>query len=700
MFMGMAEQTPDQTGSASAVRPRSYDQPLSFHLPRERPSKTIDVGRNGSSAALEPLGSILQLSAFHPYHGIVLASPYEQFDGARFRDQKYVRAYRKHMLNSVSSLTPGFGLRFDDPVDHVEIDLQTSSLATVTFDLPGGISVALSTRIEACGQLIQSAVLSSATTTVTRVSYTLGLGISVNRASYGQLTEGGPIPIPKSENHLRTHDGGAFFSVTNPHLGAHLEGCLEDGGETVPLHVLHAQTTTDVPIKAAVSRWVDILPGSETTIVARFQLFPDTEIRGGFLPLSAQLRLTEGLFQGWKNNGALGTFIIRRNLEYILGCLAVPVADHDVALMTDHVALPLGWNRDNYWQLWFMLNVRRNISALIYPEAMLEYRAAIDRVVQGHLIWVFRRAYRPQKFWHRSYLVTGKPKDGPTFQLDQQCYPLLELCDFHDNYPNETKLVQEIIFEGVPAEILTLLWSKRDAETGLFPTDETPGDDKVEYPFHFSSHVLLWYTLSRMIQLLEDVGSPSNLKIATLQEQASELQRVTMHHFVTSNQVNGEPVFAYLSDGHGHHTHYHDANDIPTLFAAKWDFIKPTRELGVWKNTMDWATSPDNAGGYFGGGGDDSQPFAGLGSVHTPDPWTLGYFQEFMYANMTGNATAQRDAWRRIRGVVLFDGTFSEAVDAATGAVTSKAWFNWPGCMIGSALIPSLKELEQIVVSD
>lgn len=401
---------------------------------------------------------------------------------------------------------------------------------------------------------------------------------------------------------------------------------------------------------------------------------------------------------------------------------------------------------------------------------MAGYTAAIDRTCRGHLLWVFRRAQRPHGYWHRSYLVGGKPKDGPVFQLDQQCYPLLELCDFHDSYPAERALVRAVLAEGVPAAVLALLWARRDPDTGLFPTEETPGDDEVEYPFHFSSHVLLWHTLSRLAGLLRDVGAPPGLDVDDLRQRADSLRAATLSQFVTTTTTttttttmaaaaaaaisaggggvgsstgspggsadgssmsstplsssptstpsdadgasdvssdDGEPVFAYLCDGGGRHRLYHDANDMPTLFAAKWDFIGAAQGLGIWRNTMDWGVSEANESGYYGGGGGGShrdshenggrQPFAGLGSVHSPDPWTLGYFQEFMYAHMVGDGAAQDDAWRRIRGAMLFDGTFSEAVDAATGAVTSKAWFNWPGCMIGSAFIPSLKEREPIV---
>jgi uncharacterized protein len=338
-----------------------------------------------------------------------------------------------------------------------------------------------------------------------------------------------------------------------------------------------------------------------------------------------------------------------------------------------------------------MLNARRNLDALVEGYCLADYRRAIDRTALGHLLWVYRRAIRPEKFWVRSYIVTGRPKDGATFQLDTQCYPLLEMCEFYDTYPTERDVVKKILAEGVPSEVLHLLWSKQDEFTGLFPTDETPADDEAEYPFHLSNHILLWHTLNRMQQLLKEIGETWNLKIADLERRAKRLRSTVLKHFVVPRESDGEPFFAYLCDGKGNYRLYHDSNDLPTLFAVKWGFIELAHEVAIWKNTMDFGVSSENAEGYFGGG-----PFAGLGSVHTPDPWTLGYFQEFIYAHMIGNKEAQDDAWRRITGAMPFDGIFSEAVDARTGAITSKAWFSWAGCMIASAFIPSLKERERI----
>lgn len=122
----------------------------------------------------------------------------------------------------------------------------------------------------------------------------------------------------------------------------------------------------------------------------------------------------------------------------------------------------------------------------------------------------------------------------------------------------------------------------------------------------------------------------------------------------------------------------------------------------AWRNTMRFAFSPRNASGFCSGSSpspSDKQqqqhhqhhqhqyPFGGLGSVHSSGAWTLGYFQELMFARIEGDSAAERDAWRRIVGAMQWDGSFAEAVDARSGRCASKAWFSWPAAMIGAALV-------------
>lgn len=334
------------------------------------------------------------------------------------------------------------------------------------------------------------------------------------------------------------------------------------------------------------------------------------------------------------------------------------------------------------WQMRFLMEAFRHIGRIADLSTAEEYRNKICKCVQGHLNWVFHDAQRPLHFWNRSYLSTGTPKDGPVFQLDQQCYPIIELCDAFEFIPGLEAIASDLLQESAIPDIVQLLFERRHPQFGLFPTDETPGDDPVEFPYHFSSHVLVWYTFSRLTKLLKILGDTERLQASRLENLTNVTYDATVKHFVALNPKTNEKMFAYLTNGSGKHAFYHDANDIPTLFAREWGFAS-TREMEtLWSRTMHFGLSPANKGGFYGDG-----PFGGLGSVHTRGPWPLGYFQELVFAEMQGNADARERAWRRIKGTSFSDGLFSEAVDNHTGDCTSKAWFSWPGCMIGSALL-------------
>ncbi|RYP68168.1 hypothetical protein DL771_006818 [Monosporascus sp. 5C6A] len=461
---------------AAPWRDQSFSSPIDFSSssssPRHTPDKTADIGQDGVSLSTDLQGRILQLSAFHPEHGVVVAEPFGQFDGSKYYDPKYVRSYRTRMLQYIKEGKGGFGL---DVAENAN---------------PG------------CAQIITH-------------RYALNLCLSLNRASYGQLTEGGPIPLPPSRNILCTTAEGVFNI--------------------------------------------------------------------GFNALSS-----------------------------------TPLRDE---LQTTH---------------------------------------------------------RPQS----SYLVTGKPKDQTIFQLDQQCYPLLELCDYLDCFPHDVDFVTRLADSGAIAEILEVLAYKRDAETGLWATDETPGDDAVTLPYHFSSHVLLWRTYKRLRDLWANIKPLDNAEIRRLSDMATDVRDSTLRFFTAHHPQIEKSMFAYLTDGQGEHTFYHDANDVPTLFAMEWKFVETPNQITTWRNTMDFGLSPSNERGFCAEG-----PYRGLGSQHSPGAWVLGYFQELAYAAFMDDAPVVSDAWEKILAAMQWDGTFSEAVDSQTAECSSKAWFSWPGSMIGALLI-------------
>jgi len=639
---------------------------------------------------------VLQASTYHPESGVMMANSFEQFDGARYYDVPYVRSYRTRMLESIKQGHPGFGLDFGIYAHLVSIQIVETNVALYNLTLANNVDLKVLVVVvpHAPQSFVQIATATNSGEDCVFLPYTLNIGLSINRASYGQLTEGGPIPLPASRNVLETIDPNTL-RVCNPNLKAQCVARLDINGQPLQLHGIQHQEVSDATLSASVKGRVCIPPRKSATFCASFRLLPDTERHDPILPPPQStlfFDLRRSLKPLWIDDHLLTTYVLRRNVEYILGNCVLPVSDSVAVVVTDHVALPLGWNRDNYWQIRLLLETYANAHDLVQPSLVNEIKDKIKCTVQGHLNWVFAWAERPHGFWHRSYLANGKPKDRSIFQLDQQCYPLLELCDFLDYFPEELDFTKRLFGSKVIGEILAVLASKQDLNTQLWPTDETPGDDAVIYPHHFSSHVLLWRTFTRLYELHVRLGEASTAQAQWLFETAEQVKHRTMQAFTANHPCYG-PVFAYLTDGHGKSTFYHDANDIPTAFANEWAFVTTPDEVSIWKSTMDFGFSSANENGFC-----SDVPYGGLGSVHSPGAWTLGYFQELSYATFTKNVHAMQSTWKRIAAAMQWDGTFPEAVNAKTAECTSKAWFSWPGAMIGALLIHVKKNGQEKVL--
>src|SRR5262249_15712839 len=149
-----------------------------------------------------------------PVHGMIVASPFAQFDGNRFYDSEYVRAYRKKLLDYVRSGRQGFGLRFDGEIANLYVGYIDDQWIKITYSI-GEVQFSTQLWMTSDGQVTQSTVVSCDSTGIVDVDYSLSLELSVNRASYGQLTEGGPIPIPPAKNETKLLSSGYRWAIIN-----------------------------------------------------------------------------------------------------------------------------------------------------------------------------------------------------------------------------------------------------------------------------------------------------------------------------------------------------------------------------------------------------------------------------------------------------------------------------------------------------
>jgi hypothetical protein len=268
---------------------------------------------------------------------------------------------------------------------------------------------------------------------------------------------------------------------------------------------------------------------------------------------------------------------------------------------------------------------------------------SIVAVVEGFLRFAFERAERVGGWWPRASLPSGQAKD-PAFQLDQQLWPLLLVADY-------ARLAQDpdvhVRFGPAAGAVIEVLLRQR-RPFGLIATEETPADDPLAQPYHFSSHVLLW----RVLDVFRDAA-------------AGDVRAATLRHF----ESRGRFAYAVAGPDAEDARHYHDANDLPTVFAPGWAFCDANDPR--WRATIEFAWSDDNEA-FFPG------TLGGLGSVHTPHPWPLGDLQEIVVARATGNPERERRAKDRLARVETWDGLLPEAYDETSGAVASRHWFAWP----------------------
>jgi hypothetical protein len=581
------------------VRPTRLDPKRSY--------KPLDVGNGIVSGTLTPNGRWLSLGVAHPLHGRVVMTDADAFPDEKRLDQPAVRAYRASLA---SRERKGFGywfLRGDAEAFLVEDALPLAVLEQTGYARIEVLTFAPKGRRGAL-QVIRVAARER------DVGVAIGWRghMRLARAEYTQLTPGGALVEARSNT--TTGQDGQLIWFDDRELDAAAAIALP------PYAELPARTSLPFVIAVAFGTSLDGAIRDAVTLAGE-----------GAVLLGEEVRARREWWQGIGRDGD-GDRTVRRGVTYALDCAASRVDDLAVAVLADHEILPLVWTRDAYY-----------VCRLLLALAPRDER--VRTVIDGFLRWLFERAERPGGWWPRASLASGAAKD-PAFQLDQQLFPFLVLED-HARLTKDTALLER--YASPRTEILRALLARRTS-FGLIATDETPADDPMEQPFHFSSHVLLW-------RVLRDIEPAV----------ADEVRDAARTAFTDS----GRFAYAVTAPAQGAR-HYHDANDLPTVFAPGWGFCDA--DDPVWRATIDFAWSADNDG-YFAG------PLGGLGSLHTRHPWPLGDLQEIVVARVLNDAQRERRAWERLERVETWDGLLPEAYDEMTGAVVSRHWFAWPAAL-------------------
>lgn len=338
--------------------------------------------------------------------------------------------------------------------------------------------------------------------------------------------------------------------------------------------------------------------------------------------------------------------IVARALAYVRGCTALRTAGDERTILTDHRLLPLSWTRDAYFQ------------ALL----LLAADGPGDRErVADHLRWLWRRCDRPDGRWVRSHHADGRRKDL-AFQADQQLYPIVELADY---WRIAGELPDGVDWRAELPRAWRAALEEIDPATGLMASTENAADDPAGAPFIGASQILLWYTAHRVAELAGHLGDDPQRYV-----RVGDAARIA---FTRQFAAAAEP-WPYAVDGAGLRIAYHDANDLPLALAPLWGFCDA--DDPGWRATMAFAFSSANPAWF-----DGARP--GLGSAHTPAPWTLGDVQTWIGATVMGDAGSAEAAIQRLGEVAFADGMLPEAYGADDEA-RIRHWFAWPGAAYGA----------------
>lgn len=657
-------------------------------LNRELSYKPLDFGNGLVAGSVNDQGRLVALNTYHPEHGYVTLTNMRPFPNDRWYDPSFVRAYR---AEQASPDLPGFGLWLGDNKPYPSTcSIETGAMPSVQFEVEPDITAQIVTFAPwpAAGTpyngLIQFCRLNNQNPQTVPLACNWRGSVALTRASYAQLTEGGPLPIPTASYISNEIDG--VFTIENQELGravAIMVGPVSEDGRLVrPLQGWLAHEVAELAqleINLAGSLTLENNKVSDIAVVYGWGATAEQACEEVLRLAQSNLSgLSEQTGQRWQVFDKIiqasgvetklpgSARLIRQSLVYVLGCCAIPLNNGQATcLITDHQLLPLVWTRDAYYAIQALLALRK--SALLTGEQTVA--TAVENVVRQHLIWLFEIAERPAGYWGRAYLANGKCKDF-IFQLDQQCYPLLELADYVEITGDKT-FAQPL--KPQLEEILGGLLARRAKEAWLFPTSETPADDRVEMPYHFSSQITLWRVFKRLawLDVLESYRKDQLLKIA------GQIQQDIYRFMVAEHQQ--QKIFCYLTDLQGNYQFYHDANDWPTIFAPSWDFCPP--DDPIWRNTLAFAFSPANQSGFYPG------RYGGLGSVHTPHPWPLGEIQELYLARSQNDDARLKEVWAKLLKRACWDGNFPEASNENTNQVSSRHWFAWPGAMLVITLL-------------
>ncbi|CAF0833940.1 unnamed protein product [Didymodactylos carnosus] len=304
--------------------------------------KPLDFGNGPVSGCVGLNGQLLSINSYHPQVGYITVTSFEQFPNEQFYNVPFVRKYREKLLESENY---GYGFRvqgmentYDKKIAFVE-----SAWPLFTFRINDNIEIKSLFFVSKQYSVINQIEIRNMNNIETEtIQYDFSGQLNINRASYAQLTEGGPIEIPSPHTVLQFKKNQ--ISIQNFNLSSELLISLFIDNEQQVQFTPDSKPSTNGCVSYNQTGKLELNPQQHRIVFVCYHLLTSEKLT--FSPLTGQIPEARGWISN-DNNPLL--FIIQRNVEYILSCCSIPIGDNDnsYCIVTDNQILPLGWNRDN-----------------------------------------------------------------------------------------------------------------------------------------------------------------------------------------------------------------------------------------------------------------------------------------------------------------------------------------------------------------
>nr|WP_246426810.1 glycoside hydrolase family 125 protein [Paenibacillus rhizosphaerae] len=229
----------------------------------------------------------------------------------------------------------------------------------------------------------------------------------------------------------------------------------------------------------------------------------------------------------------------------------------------------------------------------------------------------------------------------------------------------------------VPSD--TLVRDGKGAETaytGMTWSGFRPSDDACEYGYLVPSNMFAVVVLGYLQEIAKEVLQDEELH-GRATKLAQEIEQGIREHGIVQHPEFG-PIYAYETDGLGHHNLMDDAN-VPSLLSIPYLGYRDASDE-VYQNTRRFILSRNNPY-YFEGTAAE-----GIGSPHTPE----GYIWHIALAMQGLTADSREEKLRLLQVMSRTDagtGLMHESFKADDPAEYTRPWFSWANMMFCELLM-------------